>query len=307
MSNAPFPITPELTAVALAYRNNRLIADEVLPRTPVGMQEFKYLKYALEDGFTIPDTKVGRKGTPNQVEFGATETTSATQDYGLDDVIPQNDINNAPVNHDPVSRSTEMLTDLILLDREKRVADLVFDANQYATANKVTLSGTSQFSDAGSDPIKTIMDALDACVMRPNIMVMGRAVFSVLSRHAKIVEAALGTGADAGIVRRQAIADLFELEDVLVGESWLNTAKRGQSASLARVWGKHVGLIYRDRLAGPQGGTTFGFTAEWGNRVSGQRPEDVGLRGGVRVRVGESVKELLTANDLGYFIQNAIA
>jgi hypothetical protein len=33
----------------------------------------------------------------------------------------------------------------------------------------------------------------------------------------------------------------------------------------------------------------------------------LGLRGGVRVRVGESVKELVIAKDLGYFFENAIA
>ena len=38
MSNAPFPIDPELTAIAIAYRNGRMIADEVLPRVPVGKQ-----------------------------------------------------------------------------------------------------------------------------------------------------------------------------------------------------------------------------------------------------------------------------
>ena len=64
MANTPFPITPAMTAVAIAYRNPRLIADEVLPRVPVPLQEFKYLKYTLEDGFTIPDTKVGRKSAP---------------------------------------------------------------------------------------------------------------------------------------------------------------------------------------------------------------------------------------------------
>ena len=33
----------------------------------------------------------------------------------------------------------------------------------------------------------------------------------------------------------------------------------------------------------------------------------VGLRGGVRVRSGESVKEVVCAADLGYFFQNVAA
>lgn len=309
MPNAPFPIQPELTAIAIGYRNTRLIADEVLPRVPVGKQEFKYLKYNLADGFTLPDTKVGRKSKPNEVEFSATEQTDSAEDFGLDDPIPQADIDNAPPNYDPVGRAVEGVTDLILLDREVRTANLVFNAANYGAANKTTLSGTSQFNDfANSDPIATIMNALDACIMRPNIMTIGRAVFSTLVRHPKIVKAVLGNSGDSGIARRRDLAELFELEDVLVGEAFLNTARKGQPVALSRVWGKHIALLHRDKNADTRGRVTFGFTAQWGNRVAGAQPDgDIGLRGGQRVRVGESVKELIVAPDVGYFIQNAIA
>ena len=78
--------------------------------------------------------------------------------------------------------------------------------------------------------------------------------------------------------------------------------------SLIRAWGPHAAFIYRDRLADTQNGTTFGFTAQWGGRISGSQFDgDIGLRGGQRVRVGESVKELITAPDLGYFFENAVA
>lgn len=308
MANAPFPIQPELTAIAIAYRNSRLIADEVLPRVPVGKQEFKYLKYDMAEGFTLPDTAVGRTSKVNEVEFSATESTSSTQDYGLEDPIPQADLDNAPVNYDPLGRATEQLTNLILLDREKRAADLVFNAATYATANKATLAGTSQWSDPTSDPIKAVMDALDGMVMRPNIMVLGRATFSTLIRHPKIVKAFLGNSGDAGVATREFLAQLFELEAVQVGEGFINTAKRGQAATMARVWGKHAALIYRDTLADANRGTTFGFTAQFMDRVAGaQEDGDIGLRGGTRVRVGESVKELVTANDLGFFFQDAVA
>lgn len=311
MALAPFPIQPHLTAIALAYRNSRLIADQVLPRVPVGAQEFKYLKHTLADSFTLPNTKVGRASRPNEVEFTATESTSATQDYGLDDPVPQADIDNAPVNYDPLGRSTEVLSELIALDREKRAADLVFASANYAAANTSTLTGTAQWSDAVSDPIKAIMDALDGMVMRPNIMVLGRAVFSTLIRHTKVIAATYPLGGNAsagGLASRQALAQLFELEDVLVGEGWLNTAKRGQTATMARVWGKHCSLIYRDSLADASRGTTFAFTAEFGSRVAGSIIDpNIGLRGGTRVRVGESVKELITANDLGYLFVNAVA
>ncbi|MDH5298673.1 MAG: major capsid protein, partial [Desulfobulbaceae bacterium] len=205
-NNAPFPITPALMAIAIAYRNKRLIADEVLPRVPVGKQEFKYLLHTMAEGFTVPDTRVGRRSKPNEVGFTATEKTDSTVDHGLDDPIPQADIANAPEGYDPLGRATEGLTDLVLLDREVRAASLVFNANNYGAANKVTLAGTDQFSDfANSDPLETITDALDACIMRPNVMVIGRPVFSKLIRHPKIVKAVLGNSGDSGIARRQDI------------------------------------------------------------------------------------------------------
>jgi len=308
-THAPFPIQPELTAIAIAYRNTRLIADEVLPRVPVGKQEFKYLKHTLAEGFTVPDTRVGRKSRPNEVEFSATEETSSTEDFGLDDPIPQVDLDNAPPNYDPRGRAVEGIMNLVELDREVRVAGMVFDANQYGAANKITLSGTSQFSDfANSDPLEVIMTGLDALVMRPTIMVIGRPAFSVLCRHPKIVKAVNGNSGDSGIVQRRAIAELFELEDVLVGEAWVNTARKGQAVTMARTWGKHIALLRRDKTAHTRSGATFGLTAQFGGRIAGSTPDkDIGLRGGERVRAGESVKELITAADLGYMIVDAVA
>ncbi len=77
---------------------------------------------------------------------------------------------------------------------------------------------------------------------------------------------------------------------------------------MSRVWGKHAAFLYRDRAAGPQAGATYGFTASFGDRIAGTLDEPrTGLTGATRVRVGERVKEVICATDLGYFFQNAVA
>lgn len=308
---APFPIQPDLTAIALMYRNKRMIADQVLPRVQVAKGDFKYFTHTLADGFTIPDTKVGRRSPPNQVEFTATETTASTTDYALDDSIPNADIANASniPGADPVAKATMYVANLIELDREKRTADLVFGAGNYAAANKTTLSGTGQWSDyTNSNPISAILTALDGSVMRPNIAVMGRTVFSALIQHPKVLAAIYGPGGTRGIATAEQLANVLELDAVYVGESYVNSAKKGQTVSLARVWGKFFALLYRDTLADAARGTTFGFTAQFGTRIAGSfEDKDIGMRGGVRVRVGESVKEVIAANDLGYLFSAAIA
>lgn len=308
MSKAPFPINPTLTAIAIAYRNTRLIADDVLPRVTVGKQEFKYLKHALAEGFTVPDTKVGRRSQVNQVVFSATEETESTEDHGLDAPVPQSDVDNASENYDPLGKATEQTTNLILLDREVRTSNLVFNAANYPTANKTTLSGTSQWSHADSNPLHAITDALDSVVMRPNIGVLGRRTSTMLRRHPKVVKAFNGTLGDEGMVPLQWLADMLELEAIVVGEARLNIARPGQAANLTRVWGGHASFIYRDRLADASNGTTFGFTGQWGERLANNTfDKNIGLRGGQMVRVGESVKELISAPDLGFFFENAVS
>lgn len=310
MANTPFPIDPELTGIVIAYKNQDYIADEVFPRVPVGLQDFKYWSYPVEETFAIPDTRVGRRGQPNEIDLTATETSASTKDYGLDDPVPQADIDNAPPNHNPVNRSSMQLMDYIMLGRELRAATLAFTAGNYPSGNKVTLSGTDQWSDyTNSDPIDDISVALDACLIRPNQMVIGQEAWTKLARHPKIMKAVHGNDGDTGIARRQQIAELFELSrGIKVGQSRRNTAKKGQTATLTRVWGKHCALHFIDPNADTRQGITFGLTAQWGSRIAGSEADSkIGLRGGQRVRVGESVEELIVASQAGYLITDAIA
>lgn len=312
MSKAPFVVTPALCAVAVAYTNGAMIADGVLPRVPVAAQNFKYNKFPMGEFFSPPETKVGRKGQPNQVEFSATETPDSTEDHGLDDPIPESDSMNAaamPGMPDPKLRAAQGLTELIVLKREVRAASLVFNAANYSAANKQTLVGTDQWSDyANSNPQADLLEAQDSMIMKGNVGVMGRAVWTVLRQHPKLCKAIFGNNTDAGIISRRQFADHFELDELYVGEGWVNTAKKGQAPAMVRVWGKSAAILHRNMNADTEFGITFGFTAQFGPRVAGEIVDpDIGIRGGVRVRVGESVKELVTAPDLGYLFSAAVA
>jgi hypothetical protein len=183
MSNAPFVTDPIRTAISLAYGNRAFIADQLLPRVPVGAPEFKYTVYNKGDRFTLQETMVGRKGRVNEIEFGGTEAAAMVADYGLEDPIPNADIDAAKnTNYDVRGNSTELLTELILLDREKRVAEVMQDVGHHVYNE--TLSGTDQWSDtASSDPIAQISDAMETPMMRPNTMVLNGVSALALRRH----------------------------------------------------------------------------------------------------------------------------
>jgi hypothetical protein len=317
MAKTPFVVIPELTAIAVAYRQQNLIADAVLPYVPVNTQDFRYTRFNLADDFTVPVTRVGRKGAPQQVDFGSSEVTASVEDHALDGPVPNADIEayeRAQASglisaNNPMMRTTSQVMGLVMTAREKRAADLVFNLNSYAAGNRVTLSGTGQWSDyTNSNPQVAITAALDGMVMRPNIAVFGRRVWSVLSQHPRICAAVFKNGSNAGVVDRSQFAGLFELEDVLVGDGWLNTAAKGQPATVSRIWGLNAAFLHRNMNADTSYGITFGFTARFGDRIAGTIDDpDMGMRGGKRVRSGESVKEVVTANDLGYYFQNAVA
>lgn len=323
MAPRPFTVDPILTAIAVGYKNpsNSRIADGVLPRQQVGGEKFKWTEYPISEAFNIPDARVGRKGRVQQLEFSGTENTSEVEDFGLDSPIPYSDIESAEAaraekrsSYDPEAHTTEMLTETILNIREARVANMVTTLANYAADKRVTLAGTSQFSDyTNSDPISVIKTGQNSTlVYRPNTMVMGIDVWVKLSSHPKVVNAIKGNVTNAGIVSREEFLNLFRgegIDELLIGEGWYNTAKPNQTPSLARAWGKHISLIYKNPMASVEGGgITFGMTAQFGGKIAGRIPDpNIGLQGGFALRTGERVKELIIAKDVGYFIQNAVA
>lgn len=318
--SAPFVIQPKLTQIAMAVRPTGLIADDVLPRVPVEAEKFVYTRFKTDELFTIPDTRVGRTSEPNRVEFGAEDVTASTDDHGLDDAVPNKDIKSAEAanaNFRPMDVAAENVAVLLQLGREKRVSDLLFSLGNYDAALRTTLSGTSQWSDyASSDPVKEILTKMDLMLVRPTDICFGQASWTAFRQHPRVVAAVLnrsgGNGglSAAGYATREAVAALLEIERVHVGQGFSNTARKGQAPVYSRLWGKHCAMWKIERTVRNARSPlpTFGFTAQWGDRIAGTIDDPkAGLLGSTLVRVGEHVKELITFPQCGYFWQNAVS
>ena len=320
LASAPFETHPRMTQIAMAEKPTDFIADEVMPRVSSAFA-FKYTKGENADQFTIPETRASRAGRLGEVEFGAMLADGSCEDYGLMAFVPHRDIAEAQAQQsawDPMAQASMGVGQLMALDREKRVADLVFALSSYPETHRVTLSGVDQWSSSSSDPLTRILEALDVSITRPNTLVLGQAVWTKLRTHPVIVEAIKATGAGAGgsnaqargIVMRQAVADLFELERVLVGSTWYQGAKRGQTEAYARLWGKHAALLTIRRPSSTRDAMpTWGFTAEampLEVMLSEEPSRGVG-RGSRVVKISECINEIISWNSAGYFFQNAVA
>jgi len=315
----PFVVSASLTAIAIAFVNPAysFIADAVLPRAPVGSERFKYTVYDIAQGYTVPDTRVGRKGRVNEVEFTGEERDGSTEDHALDAPIPYSDINEARrlreqnlSNYDPEAIAAQFLANLMILRREIRVAAIVQDPANYAAANRINIAtATDRFDDASSDPYAVLDEALDGVIgPRPNLIAMGQPTWAKLKKHPRLIKAIKGGLTDEGAITRQQLADLLEVKQVLVGESRLNIAMPGQPANLARTWGKSIQALFVDPSATTQMGMTWGLTAVVGAKIGGTIEEPkIGMEGGRSVRIGEKIRELVVAKECGFIIQNAVS
>jgi hypothetical protein len=212
----------------------------------------------------------------------------------------------------PLALTSMMLMSLVEVAREVRVAGTVFNAATYPVGNKETLAGATQWSDNTSSPLDVIMERKDVPISGVNFLVLGQQVYTKLRKHPQIVDAIKGTGAgkvnSSGTVSKEQLAELFEVDAILVGQSRYNTAAKGQTPAYAFAWGKHAALLNINPQMSELGMPTFGFTGQWGTRIAMSNPApEVGLRGSMYMKVGESVREVISSSQSAYFFENAVA
>lgn len=311
MANATSPliIVPSLCAVAIKFRQKNFIADRIMPRVNVDTQEFIYAKDRMADWITPVETFVGRTGAVNELANSQQDPTYlATRDQGLDEKVPNRDAKNGP-SESALMRATQRVMSLVELRREMRVSAMVTAAGNFGYS--ATLAGVNQWSDyANSNPLVNILTYLDKPFMRPNKLVMGRDVWRTISIHPKVISAIYPAGGAATKITRQQLADYLEIDEIIVGDGWYNSAAKGQAIAQTRLWGNFCAGIYQSEAdqIDPQGGNSWGFTAQFDQRVAGTIIDpDVGLYGGVKVRAGESVCEVIPAPEFGFLLSAVIA
>jgi len=301
-----------LTNYSQQYKNEALIAGDVLPIIPVMKRSDKFFKYDKDQRFTLPSTKIGPKSEAGEVELSLSTDNYSVEDYALQEFVSRAEQENADSPLNPERDAVDFLMELLMLDFEKRVADKVFAAATYPTGNKTLLAGVNQWSDTvNAKPINDIMTGLDATFVRPNIAVFGAESWKAFRQHPQIIDAVKGAtrsqGAKGGIASREDVAALFELDAILVGRSRRNTAAKGQTAAFGRLWGKHCSLLSVKAGLSPRS-ISFGMTfQELKPTVMRWDEPKRGVKGGTVIKCALNTAEAVKAPDLGYFIENATA
>ena len=299
---------PELTGVAVAAKTPGMFADQVLPGFPVSAETFKWNEYPVDQTLTVPDTAVGRTSATKRVEFGAVERDGSTVDHGLEDPVPQTDAT-ANSDIDPEAIAAEMTSQLVTLAREIRTAALVFSPGTYLAAQRTVYDNADDkgWWDPAVDALAEIEEARDTMIVTPNTLTLGQKSWAALRRNPAMIKAARSMNSTGeGRLSIDEVREILEIETINVGKAVMNFAKPGQDAEIKRVWGGHASLTFTERVMKNAKVYTFGATARLGGkRAFRYFDEKVGLEGANVVRVGERVRELVIAQQAGWFFQNA--
>ncbi|MGA2631762.1 MAG: hypothetical protein ABSG54_16310 [Terriglobia bacterium] len=243
-------IDQALTEVSVAYRNAQYVADSVFPVVPVSKQSNKYFIYSKDNFRTLDDAR--RPGArANEIEWTLSTDTYYCEGHALAQAIPDELRANADQAIDVDVDTTEVLTDLVYLQREILVASKATDPS--VITQSATLSGTSQWSDyTNSDPIQAIENQKPTILKQvgqlPNSILVSYPVFLALRNHPKIIDRF--KYAQVGVVQPDHLKAVFNVDNFYIGSAIKNLAKEGASDNLDYIWGKNALLFYRPPVAG---------------------------------------------------------
>ena len=260
-----------LTNISLAYPNNEFVGNKLFPTVNVLKQTDKYYWFGRET-WVPEDSDYRAPGTEANEIPGlnvALDTYFATE-HSLQIAVYDEERENVDSPLSPDSDATNLVTQKILLARELAMMNIVTNANNYATTNTVTLSGTAQWSDyVNSDPVAAVHGYVRTfhsnVFFEPNNAVVPYQVMSILEDHPKILARIMYT--DRGILTPEIIASVLGLQNVIIPEVAYGSGV-GFSVTASYLWGKNVLLAYVPKSAGLRV-PAFAYEFVWGYKGNG--------------------------------------
>ena len=300
-----------LTNISIKYMNDELIANTVMPIVPVSKRSDKYYVYDRDEAFRIDDDTLGPKARPNEIDMKQSTDNYSVVSHGLADYVGQEEIDNADAPLQPLADATENLRDKLLLAHEFRVATVAQAPANYASGNKVQLSGTSLWTDkTNATPLDNVLAAVEGTFKRANVLVMGKEPWLAFRVHPQVLDAVKNStrnqGAAGGFATEAEIIALLEIQNIVVGRARYNTTKKGQTASYSLIWGNNAMAFYTEPSPGIK-------RASWGYTYS-ENPGTTfrafdgkrGEKGATYIKDAWNSDRKIVAADLGYLIEDAI-
>lgn len=180
-------------------------------------------------------TRRAEEGVANSVGLKSSEKSYSCEDDALRIFVSQRKRDNADSEEMLDQASSKVVTESLLLAKEEEFVEKFLTAakwaKDYTGGVDFPVSGTKKWSDPTSDPIGDIIKERTAFVKRsggrlPNKGLMTLDVFDVVREHPNVLDRVSGgaTTNTPAKVMRQKLAELLELDELVVMQSIVNVA-----------------------------------------------------------------------------------
>ena len=299
-------VDPVLTALAQGYYNGNMISEVLFPIAETPKEGGKIPTFGRL-AFRLQTTKRELRAASNRLtpeDIGS--LTVVLEENDIEYPIDIREVNETEGVYPLRQYATGVTQDVIALGREKACADLALNEANYETTNKVTLSGTSQFTDPNSDPIGVIKTGIRAIKRttgrKPNVCAISGDVWEVLSEHPKVLEKIKYVA--TAVLTPEDFAKLIKVDRVVVGE-----AVHEQAGELKDIWSKAIVLAYVAPASKEQKQNiyepSFGYTVRRKNGLYVDTYTEVGGKVEI-VRTTDINKPYIVGKSAGYLIKGCI-
>ena len=234
-----------LSNIIQGYRPNDRVWDRIAPIVPVGKQSDFYVVHSRADAVRR-ETAIRAPGTPART---VTRSIGSATFFALNYALKMSTTIEDEANADPIYRQELLngnvthLVDLLDLDMDARVATLSTTVANVGSGAGIASGWTTDNADPIGDLHTAIEVVEDTTGKRPNRIAMGSQAWRTLRRHADIRNLILGSNNGGGYPGAAAVANLFDVEEIIVGGTYENTANEAQPEVLAPIWADHV-VVY---------------------------------------------------------------
>jgi len=238
------PVDPVLTQFMNDYSNELYVMDKVFPAVKVGTESGTYYTMTGKEKWLethtrrAPGTKFARMNiTPHSETYQCQEEG---QEIPVDKRLQASSLD----PFDPYRYSAQTVKDVILLRRERIISAIITNAAVFT--NTAALAGITMWNNPNSDPIQEVLTRAltirNGCGRLPNVLVMPLEVYNALMTNPAII-ARLAT-TNTQVLTEEVLAQLFNIDKVLISRAVYNSAQEGQAVVGAPVMNDSVWLGY---------------------------------------------------------------
>lgn len=301
-------INPVLSTHAVKFMQDatEYVGRKLAPFFFTGKRAANYYVFNRENVLNIPKLKARSPGAEySESMMELSDDSYNARNWGHKAPVDDEEREHYALSIDADKAEIERLMNIILVNHEWRVRDLAIGATVTSS------SPGSKWDAGGSDPIADVNAVReiihDNCGMDPNLMVLPRDVFNVLSELPAILDKIKYT--QRGIITPDLLAPIFKVREIVVAGGLENTANEGQAMNISKIWGDSVILAHvdtRQNLKAPNFIRTMNWTGLTGpngvNVLSYRDP----ARDSFIHRAKHYTDEKLVGAECGYHLSNVL-